>query len=321
MATLKHQSDLMTVATFDEYGPPEVIRLAKIPAPTPGSGEVLIRTHSAAINPIDCMTRAGFGLPVERFPGVLGWDVAGTVVATGPDVTELRVGDAVFGMPRFPQHVGCCAEYVISPATTIAVVPAGVSMQEAAAAPMATLTAWQALQQWPEPLATGRVLIHGAAGGVGHIAVQLAKGAGAQVIATASARNHDFLRTLGADEVFDYMKSPFEGAIHGIDLALDTRGGAEIARLIQTLKPGGMVVSLKDSGDESARAAAAAKNARVLKIVVHPDRDVLTAIGERLQNHSLKIEIASEFPLAEIAHAHALVESGGARGKVVLRVA
>jgi NADPH:quinone reductase-like Zn-dependent oxidoreductase len=309
----------MTAAIFETYGPPDVIRVVEVAKPVPDQGEVLIRTQYAAVNPIDCMTRAGHGVSVERFPGVLGWDVAGTVVAVGRDVLELHEGDEVFGMPRFPQHVGCCADYVVSPAAALSRIPSGVSAREAAAVPMVALTAWQALHQWPDSFEGRRVLIHGAAGGVGHIAVQLAKQAGAHVIATASARNRAFLAGLGVDETHDYTQSPFEAAINGVDVALDTRGGEDIARLVQTLKPGGMVVSLKGSGDRAAQAAAAAKDVQLRAIMVQPDRDVLTEVGTRLQNGALSVEIASEFPLAEIARAHAAVEVGHGRGRVVLR--
>jgi NADPH:quinone reductase-like Zn-dependent oxidoreductase len=183
--------------------------------------------------------------------------------------------------------------------------PSGVSVREAAAVPMAALTAWQ--------------VIHGAAGGVGHIAVQLAKQAGAHVVATASARNHEFLAALGAEETHDYAESPFESVIRDIDVALDTRGGADIARLVRTLKPGGMVVSLKGREDQAAQTAAAAKGVQLRAIMVQPDRDVLTDVGLRLQEGTLKVEIASEFPLAEIARAHAAVEMGHGRGRVILR--
>jgi len=309
----------MRAAIFETYGPPEVIRVAGVHKPEPKPGEVMIHTHYASVNPIDCMTRAGKGVTVDRFPAVLGWDVAGTVTAVGSDVWELREGDAVFGMPRFPQHVGCCAEYVVSPATTLARIPSGVSMREAAAVPMAALTAWQALHQWPDSLVGRKVLIHGAAGGVGHIAVQLAKQAGAHVVATASARNHEFLAALGAEETHDYAESPFESVIRDIDVALDTRGGADIARLVRTLKPAGMVVSLKGREDQAAQTAAAAKGVQLRAIMVQPDRDVLTDVGLRLQKGTLKVEIASEFPLAEIARAHAAVEMGHGRGRVILR--
>src|SRR4051812_8569410 len=138
----------MIAAIFEEHGPPEVIRLAEVAIPKPGPGEVLLRSRFAAVNPIDCMTRAGHGVSVSSFPGVLGWDVAGTVVALGDDTSNLREGDEVFGMPRFPQHVGCCADYVVSPAATLALIPSGVSARDAAASPMVALTAWQALHEW-----------------------------------------------------------------------------------------------------------------------------------------------------------------------------
>lgn len=311
---------MMTAAVFDSYGPPDAIRLAQVSLPSPGPGEVLLRSHFAAVNPIDCMTRAGHGVSVDHFPGVLGWDIAGTVVAVGPAVTDLREGDKVFGMPRFPQHVGCCAEFVVSPATALAQIPTGVRLREAGAAPMIALTAWQALHQWPDTLVGRKVLIHGASGGVGHLAVQIAKLAGAYVIATASARNRDFLIGLGADEMRDYTDMPFESDLRDVDLALDTRGGPDIGLLVQTVKQGGMVVSLKGTGDRATQATAAARGVQLRAIMVQPDRAVLIEVGERLQDRAMRVEIASELPLTDIARAHAMVETGHVRGRVVLRL-
>jgi NADPH:quinone reductase-like Zn-dependent oxidoreductase len=312
---------LMTAAIFDAYGPPEVIRLAAVTKPMAGVGEVLIRTRFVAVNAIDCMTRAGRGVSVERFPGVLGWDVAGFVVAVGPGVSELKEGDEVFGMPRFPQHVGCCAQYVVSPAAALARIPGGVSAREAGAVPMVALTACQALREWPESFGGVKVLVHGASGGVGHLAVQIAKHAGAHVLATASARNHSFLAGLGADEVHDYAQSPFEGAIHDVDVALDTRGGGDVARLVQITRPRGMVISLKGSADQIAQTAAAAKDVQLRSIMVRPDRAMLLRIGEWLRDRSIRVEIETELPLARIAQAHGAVETGHARGRIVLNCA
>jgi NADPH:quinone reductase-like Zn-dependent oxidoreductase len=312
---------LMSAATFDTYGPPGVVRWTEVAQPVPGAGEVLIRTRFAAVNPIDCATRAGRGVCVERFPGVLGWDVAGTIVALGTGVPDYREGDEVFGLPRFPQHVGCCADYVVSPASALAPIPNGVSAREAGAVPMAALTAWQALHQWPGSLDGLRVFVHGASGGVGHVAVQLARQAGAHVIATASARNREFLTSLGADEIHDYTQSPFETVVRDVDVALDTRGGPDVERLVHTVKPGGMVVSLKGGGDRPTQAVAMAKGVQVRAIMVRPDRDALIQIAERLQDRSIHIEIESEFPIAEIVRAHAAVEAGHVRGRVILRAA
>lgn len=308
----------MTAAIFERFGPPDAIRLIQTPTPTPGPGEVLLKMTFASVNPIDCMTRAGVGVPVQRFPGVLGWDVAGTVVAVGSGVTGLREGDAVFGMPDFPGHVGCCAEYVISPADAVIQIPSGLSHREAAAAPLVALTAWQALDAFAQPLDGRKVLIAGAAGGVGHVAVQIAKHFGARIVATASERNRAFLASLGVDETHDYRHAPV-AAVQDVDVALDTRGGADVDELVQTVKPGGMIVSLKGGGDEAAQASAKAKGVRVRSIRVHADRDMLIQIGERLQDRSIRIEIESEFSLAEIAKAHAVVEAGHVRGKVILR--
>jgi NADPH:quinone reductase-like Zn-dependent oxidoreductase len=310
----------MTAAIFETYGPPDVIQLVQVTAPEPGPGEVLLRTRFAAVNSIDCATRAGRGVPVDRFPGVLGWDVAGTVVALGREVSELKEGDEVFGMPRFPQHVGCCADYVLSPATSVIRIPDGIGAREAAAAPMVALTACQALDPATRALSGLKILVHGASGGVGHIAVQIAKHGGAHVVATASGRNRAFLIDLGADEVHDYTQSPFEDAISDVDLALDTRGGPDLLRLIKTVKPGGMIATLKGDGDATARSAAADKNVMLRIVKVGPDRDALIQIGEHLRDGAIRLEVESEFLFADIARAHAMVEAGHVRGRVVLRI-
>jgi NADPH:quinone reductase-like Zn-dependent oxidoreductase len=307
-------------AVFDCYGPPGVIRFATIGVLSPAPNEVVIAVDHAAVNPIDCKTRAGFGVPVDLFPGRLGWDLAGRVVELGADVTHLRVGDAVFGMPRFYQHVGCYAEYVTVPADGLARIPAGLDARVAGAAPMVTLTAWQALFPFAGPLVRQRVLVHGASGGVGHIVVQLATHAGADVIATASARNRDFLVELGAREVVDYAEHPLEKVARDVDIAVDTRGGDDYVRLVETVRPGGLIVSLLGREAAANEQTARARGLRAGFLTVRPDGDVLARIGELLANGSLRVEIAEELPLAEAAKAHALVEGRHVRGKVLLTV-
>ncbi|HEX5120971.1 MAG TPA: NADP-dependent oxidoreductase [Pseudonocardiaceae bacterium] len=309
----------MRAAAIDAVGPPDRLRITELPVPVAGPGEVLVRVRAAGVNAIDWATRAGEGVPIGEFPAVLGWDVAGTVVGTGPGVTAFGDGDDVFGMPRFPALAGCYAEYVTAPESELAGRPATVDNRTAAGAAMVALTAWQSLFEHADLGAGQRVLVHGAAGGVGHVAVQLAKLAGAEVIATASARNHDFLRELGADDVVDYTVRQPADVVAGIDVVVDPRGGSDFVRLTGVLRPGGVIVTLK--GEQPGhRDHAAAAGARAAFTYVHPDGPVLDRIARLLADGSLRIAVDRTFPLADAAAAHALGEQGHVRGRLVLDV-
>lgn len=309
----------MRAVVIDAIGPPDRLRITEVPMPVPGQGEVLVRVRAAGVNAIDWATRAGDGVPIEGFPAVLGWDVSGTVVATGPGVTAFGDGDDVFGMPRFPALAGCYAEYVTAPETELAHRPATVDNRTAAGAAMVALTAWQSLFEHAELAAGRRVLVHGAAGGVGHVAVQLAKLAGAEVVATASGHNHDFLRELGADDVVDYTRWRPANVVSGMDVVLDPRGGDDFVDLIGVLRPGGVIVTLK--GEQPGyREHAAAGGVRAAFTYVHPDGPALDRMARLLADGSLRIAVDRAFPLADAAAAHALGEQGHVRGRLVLDV-
>lgn len=239
----------MRAITQDTFGGPEVLRLTELTRPEPLPTEVQIRVHAAGVNPVDWKTRAGGGMSgvLGEPPFVLGWDVSGVVTEVGFGVHTLQVGDEVYGMPWFPRQAGAYAEYVTAPARQFARKPVSVGHDLAAAVPLAALTAWQSLVDAARVEAGQRVLIHAAAGGVGHFAVQFAKHLGAHVIGTASAAKHDWLSSLGADELIDYTAVRFEDAVRDIDVVIDLIGDehdATSTRSLKTLRPGGLLVAV-----------------------------------------------------------------------------
>jgi NADPH:quinone reductase-like Zn-dependent oxidoreductase len=232
----------MKAIRVHNYGGPEVLRFEDAPRPTPGSSELLVRVHAASVNPIDWKARAGHvPLPLPFIPG---WDVSGVVEPAGTDVTKFKKGDDVYGHPDVAHSGGGYAEYVILNEQNAALKPRSLDHVHAAALPVVALTAWQALFDKASLSKGQKILIHGAAGGVGSFAVQLAKWKGAHVIGTASGNNQAFLRELGVDEPIDYEKSRFEDVVHNVDVVLDTIGGDTQDRSWKVLKRGGILVSI-----------------------------------------------------------------------------
>jgi NADPH:quinone reductase-like Zn-dependent oxidoreductase len=215
----------MRAAIQNSVGGPDVLVIANRPDPTPKASEVLVRVKAAGINPVDGAVRAGYYPLLGEPPFILGWDISGTVEALGAGVSGFRVGDEVFGMPRFPKQAAAYAELTAVPADEIVLKPKRAGHLEAGALPLAGLTAWQGLVRHGGLKSGQRVLIHAAAGGVGHLAVQIAKAHGAYVVATASPAKLDFVRNLGADEVIDYTKGDFTDQVRDIDLVLEPLGG------------------------------------------------------------------------------------------------
>ncbi|MET8565349.1 NADP-dependent oxidoreductase [Streptomyces flaveolus] len=299
------------------YGGPEVLTLARRPVPEPGPHEVLVRVHAAGLNPVDWQTRSGRGVArsMGAFPFTVGWDVSGEVVRTGPDVTEFRAGDEVFGMPRFPGQAAAYAEYVVAPARDLAPKPAGLDHTRAASLPLAGLTAWTALTAKARVRAGDRVLVHAAAGGVGHLAVQLAKALGAHVIGTASAGKHDFVTALGADEVVDYRTVRFEKAVSTVDAVLELGGGDNAARSLSVLRPGGTLVDIAHHGG---RGLGAGTGIRVVGMLVKPDGRALRELARLTDQGRLKPFVERVHPLDEAAAAHAYGETRTGTGKLVL---
>ncbi|GAA3091837.1 NADP-dependent oxidoreductase [Streptomyces roseofulvus] len=302
------------------FGGPEVLRIVEVERPEAGPAEVLVRIAAAGVNPTDAWHRSSGGLSGGDRPVRLGWDVSGVVEAVGPGVTTLAPGDEVFGMPRHPRPAGCYAEYVTSPARHLARKPSGLTHVQAAALPLAGLTAWQALVDTADVRPGQRVLIHAAAGGVGHLAVQIAKARGAHVIGTARSANHAFVRGLGADEVIDYTETDFTDAAREIDVVVDTVGGAYGPRSLKTLRPGGIVVSLASPAEASLADAARPLGLRSQFMIVEAHGEGLRQLASLVEAGSLRPEVSASLPLEQAAEAHDLIQRGGTRGKVVLTV-
>jgi NADPH:quinone reductase-like Zn-dependent oxidoreductase len=301
-------------------GGPEVLSEVVLPRPEPGPSEVLVRVHAAGLNPTDWAHRAKPGLFLGPPPFILGWDVSGVVEAVGIGVTLYKPGDEVFGMLPYPHGNGAFAEYVTGPARAFARKPATVDHVQAAALPLAALTAWQALVDTADIQPGQRVLIHAVAGGVGHVAVQIAKARGAYVIGTASTEKHAFLRGLGADELIDYREVDFTEAVSEVDVVLDAIGGDYSVRSLRTLRKGGMLVSIKPRGQEKFVAPARELGVRAEALLVEADHAGMTAIASLVATGTLRPTIAATFPLADAAKAHELGETGHTTGKIVLVV-
>jgi NADPH:quinone reductase-like Zn-dependent oxidoreductase len=304
----------MRAVVLDRFGPPSVLRMGEVPDPVPAPGELLVRVEAVGVNAIDWATRAGEGVPIAGFPAVLGWDVCGTVVADG---AGFAAGERVFGMPRFPAPAGAYAELVAAPADQLAAVPDGVDEHTAAGVPMVALTAWTTLFTNGGLEPGQRVLVNGAAGGVGHVAVQLAKHAGAEVIGSASPGGHDFVAGLGADRVVDYTEA---ARLTDVDLVVDPRGGEDFARMIEVLRPGGIIVTLKGEAPGQ-RELARARGKRAGFTYVTPDGATLSEVATLIAAGRLRVTVDRVLPLSEAAAAHEIGERGHVRGRLVLDVA
>ncbi|MFD5571429.1 NADP-dependent oxidoreductase [Streptomyces cadmiisoli] len=314
-------SDVNTMRAIsqDVLGGPEVLKEVRIERPAPRPNEVLVRVRAAGLNPTDWKHRASGGFLGEP-PFVLGWDVSGVVAETGIGVARFAPGDEVFGMLPYPFGHGSHAEYVTVPARALVPKPAGVDHVQAGALPLVSLTAWQALVETADVRPGQRVLIHAAAGGVGHVAAQIAKSRGAYVIGTASAGKHDFLREIGVDEAIDYRTTDFSEAVRDVDVVLDTVGGETSVRSLRVLRPGGLVVSILPVGSDEFYQEAERLGVRALRMLVDADRAGMNAIAALVAENKLRASVAATFPLGEAAKAHALGDTGRTTGKLVLVV-
>jgi NADPH:quinone reductase-like Zn-dependent oxidoreductase len=309
----------MKAIRIHEFGGVEVLKYEDAPRPpTPGDGEMLVRVHAAAVNPVDAgIRRGGMGRGQRALPLIPGFDVSGVVEQVGPGVTKFKHGDAIFAFLALNRG-GAYAEYAIVREAEAAPKPQKLSHIEAAAVPLTSLTAWQALFDTAKLTPGQSVLIHGGSGGVGTMAVQLAKWKGGKVYATASAKNLELLKQLGADEAIDYTTQRFEEIARNVDVVLDTVGRDTQQRSWQTLKDGGVLVSIvgpatppPDAKDRGVRGAA---------ILVKPDPDELTQIARLIDDGKLKPVVSAVLPVSEAAKAHELIESRHTRGKIVLKV-
>ncbi|MFE7500468.1 NADP-dependent oxidoreductase [Streptomyces albidoflavus] len=303
----------------ESYGGPEVLHETRVPRPEPGPGEILVAVRAAGVNPTDWKHRAQAGF-VDRLPLVLGWDVSGVVEAVGYGVTLFAPGEEVFGMLPYPHGSGSHAEYVVGPARAFTRKPTVIDHVQAGALPLVSLTAYQALIDTAGIGPGQRVLIHAAAGGVGHVAVQIAKAHGAYVIGTASAPKHDLLRELGADEVVDYRTTDVAEAVDGVDMVLDPLGGETRTRSVGLLRPGGTLVSLLSGGSAEEAAHVAERGVRTATMLVEADHAGMNAVADLVAAGALRPRVEATFPLAEAAAAHRLGETGRTTGKIVLEV-
>ena len=297
----------MQAVVVQETGGPEVLVLEEADRPEPGDGEVLVKVRAASVNPIDWKYRRG--IAQRELPAVLGNDISGTIESSR--AAGFAEGDDVFGWAAS----GGYAEYATASADMIARKPDGVTHEQAAAIPVAGLTAWQALFDRGGLDAGQTALIAGAAGGVGHFAVQLAKHAGARVIGTGSSRNREFVLELGADEYVDYTQQDVAEAVSDVDLAFDTVGGDTTQSLVPTLREGGVIVTIANAPPED---AARESGARAELLVTSPNSDQLARVAELVASGEVRVEIAEVLPLTEVRRAHELNESGHTRGKIIL---
>jgi NADPH:quinone reductase-like Zn-dependent oxidoreductase len=316
----------MRAITQDSLGGPEVLKLSEVARPEPLPTEVLVKVHAAGINPVDWKTREGNGMAgvLGDPPFVLGWDVSGVVAEVGFGVHTLKVGDEVYGMPWFPRQAGAYAEYVTAPSRQFALKPATIDHDHAAAVPLAALTAWQSLVDAAHVEAGQRVLIHAAGGGVGHFAVQIAKHLGAHVIGTAGAAKHDWLRSLGADELVDYTKVRFEDVVSDVDVVIDLVGDGHDStstRSLKTLRPGGIIVPVPSGGSPELLDTARDQGLRATAFLVEPDGTALARIADLIDAGAVRVEVEEVLPLEKAAEAHRRGEQGRTRGKLVLHVA
>lgn len=308
----------MNAVRIHAFGGSDQLKLESAPTPTPGPGEVLVKVHAAGVNPVDWKIREGyFQDPAIKLPLSLGYDVCGTVEATGAGVARLQVGDVVYSYISLTRGGGY-AEYVAIPENQVALKPTTLDPVEAAAVPLAALTAWQALFDNANLKSGQTVLIHGASGGVGTFAVQFAKAKGATVIATASEKNHAYLKDLGADVVIDYNTQKFEEIAKDVDVVLDSIGGDTQDRSFTVLKKGGIIVSIV--GPVSPQKAAE-HGVRGKSMLVQPSAAQLAEIGALIDQEKVKVVVSHVMPLADAAKAHEQSQTGHTRGKIVLKVA
>ena len=309
----------MKAVRIHQYGGGEVLTLEDVQRPAPGPDELLIKVHAASVNPFDWKVRQGYMqefLPLT-LPLTIGWDVSGTVEATGSGVAGFKRGDEVYARLDVPKGGGY-AEYTLAKESDTALKPKSVDHVHAAGIPVAGATAWQALFDTAQLRAGQKVLIHGAAGGVGAFAAQFAKAKGAHVIGTASGKNQAFLRELGVDQAIDYEKTRFEDVVHDVDVVLDAIGGEVQERSWKVLKKGGILVSLAAPPNEE---QAARHGVRAVMFQSHPGSADLVEIARLVDAGRVKTVVDTVLPLAEARRAQELSAQGHARGKIVLKVA
>jgi NADPH:quinone reductase-like Zn-dependent oxidoreductase len=309
----------MKAARIHEFGSPDVIRIDDVPPPMPNEGEILVRVAAAGVGPWDALFRERKIAVSSPLPLILGSDLSGVVEATGPGVTKFRAGDEVYGVTN-SQFLGAYAQYALASEKMMAQKPRSLSFVEAASAPVVAVTAWQMLFDYAQAKAGQTVLIHGAGGNVGAYAVQMARNAGLEVFATASSKDLDYVRELGAATAIDYRETHFEDVVRAVDIVLDTVGGDTCVRSIGVLKPGGILVSVVSSPMPEDIAAKA--GVRAVYFIVDVTTDRLNTIAELFDSKKLVPQVGTVLPLADAQVAHQMLAGAPhGRGKIVLNVA
>jgi len=311
----------MKAILLHDFGGVENLEASDIPVPAIREGEVLIQVKAISINPVDLKIRQGVkmvGREKDRLPLLLGWDLSGTIAEVGKSVKNFKIGDEVFAMINYPGLGNTYAEFVVADPSQLALKPASIGFDAAAAATLSALTAWQALTIYGEVRKGDKVLIHAASGGVGHFAVQMAKSLGAYVIGTSSADNRDFVLSLGADEHIDYRKTKVEDMVSNLDFILDPLGGANTVNALAMARKGGSVVSIVFGFTEELFQIAAEREINAFNPQVRPSGGNMKQIADLLKNGAVRSHIGRSFSFDEMASAHLLLESGRSVGKIIL---
>lgn len=306
----------MKAAQIAKYGSPDVIEIVEIDKPKPGKGQVLVKVHASSINPFDTKLREG-AMPIN-FPFTLGLDIAGVVTEVGQEVSNFSVGNKVYGSGAvLAGATGAFAEFVATPASIVAKMPKNLNFDEAAALPLVGVSALQALKEHINLLPNQRILIHGGAGGIGHIAVQLAKQLGAFVVATANSEDAKYVKSLGAREIIDYKKERFEEKYPDFDAVFDTVGGEVFEKSFKVLKPGGILVSMvaqddKKIGDQ--------RGVKAISQFTKVSTERLDKLTEFIEKGAVKVKVDKVYSLDNIKEAFKDKESGNVKGKIVIEV-
>ena len=314
----------MKAIILEQAGDADNLKLTELPQPSIQDNEVLIKTKAVSINPVDIKTRMGKSLYNElkskNTAIILGWDVSGVVTEAGKEVTEFKEGDEVFGMVNFPGHGRAYAEYIAAPSSDLALKPATISHEEAAAATLAALTAWQAIVTHGKVSKGQKVVIQAASGGVGHYAVQIAKYLGAYVVGTSSAANKDFVMSLGADEHIDYKKHRIDEVVNDADFVLDPIGGDNIDPSLNAVKKGGTVIMLPSFFKEQIAEKSKARGVNGYYFSVQSNGEDMKKLAELLEKGIIRSHVSQTFPLDKIGEAHLQIETGRTVGKIVLTI-
>ncbi|WP_276372315.1 NADP-dependent oxidoreductase [Chryseolinea sp. H1M3-3] len=316
----------MKAYTLKQIGGVENLVQKEIPTPQIKNNQVLVKVKAIGINPVDAFVRSSEqGLSIFVNPGkgeevILGWDIAGIIETVGSEVNGLKTGDEVFGLINFKGHGKAYAEYVAVDAAQVALKPGNISFEAAGAATLAALTAWQALVTHAQIKKDDKVLIHGASGGVGHYAVQIAKHVGAFVIGVGSSENKDFILSLGADQFIDYKKEKFEEIVRDADVILDSLDKENLKRSFSALKTGGRLVSLITFFDDELKALIAHKKAQAYRMTVESNGNDMKSLADLLQQGALRSHVTKVYPFDQLPDAHIQVETHKTRGKIVVTV-